>query len=416
LVDELGSELPVRFSLPWWRRLRGEASRFTVHALLPEGYPISVHKHYRQFTIWNFIHMATSSAVGVLSTQSLLYGLGLSSGSLPLSAALNWVIKDGLGQLGGVAIVAYLGARFDVHAKRYRFLGAVLLKASCLLELMVPLVPRHFIPLAAFANILKNVAWMATSATRAQIHRHLALKDNMGDLSGKTAAQNTLASLVGTAMGILCASSFSGIIPTEPLAIVIKYMFYFIPFSIISLLASYRSCQYAVSPRLTVARLEMLFAQLLPELFGTSTKPRKEILSQLHRYVLDPDTLCHRERFLGGNPSKIIGALGQIPLRVEPPLATPLEDESRSFWIKLEPSAVSIWFRNDASDAETLRGMFTVLLLRYYLGKQIAVDIARVEQIVEEVDGKVRITIINRGWDLNEMHLGRRRPILILRQ
>ena len=33
--------------------------------------------------------------------QALLYAIGLGAGAIPMAAALNWVIKDGLGQLGG---------------------------------------------------------------------------------------------------------------------------------------------------------------------------------------------------------------------------------------------------------------------------------------------------------------------------
>lgn len=43
-----------------------------------------------------------SSATGVLSTQALLYAMGLGAGAIPLAAALNWVIKDGVGQIGGI--------------------------------------------------------------------------------------------------------------------------------------------------------------------------------------------------------------------------------------------------------------------------------------------------------------------------
>ena len=38
----------------------------------------------------------------VLSTQALLYSVGLGAGAIPTAAAVNWVLKDGLGQLGGV--------------------------------------------------------------------------------------------------------------------------------------------------------------------------------------------------------------------------------------------------------------------------------------------------------------------------
>lgn len=32
--------------------------------------------------------------------------MGLGAGSIPMAAALNWVLKDGLGQLGGMAFTA----------------------------------------------------------------------------------------------------------------------------------------------------------------------------------------------------------------------------------------------------------------------------------------------------------------------
>lgn len=49
------------------------------------------------------------SANGVLSTQALLYAMGLGAGAIPLAAALNWIIKDGVGQIGGIVFARYVG-------------------------------------------------------------------------------------------------------------------------------------------------------------------------------------------------------------------------------------------------------------------------------------------------------------------
>ena len=61
-----------------------------------------------------------SSAGGVLSMQSLLCAIGIgASEALPLAATLNWVIKDGLGQLGGVifaSVVRWRSVQSLVHA------------------------------------------------------------------------------------------------------------------------------------------------------------------------------------------------------------------------------------------------------------------------------------------------------------
>lgn len=72
---------------------------------LPAGYPASVQPTFFTYCQWQFLHMATGSAAGVLSMQALLYAAGLGAGAVPLAAAINWVLKDGLGQLGGVLCV-----------------------------------------------------------------------------------------------------------------------------------------------------------------------------------------------------------------------------------------------------------------------------------------------------------------------
>lgn len=46
-----------------------------------------------------------------------LFAMGLGAGSIPLAATLNWVIKDGLGQLGGIAFSGLVNTRFDANPK-----------------------------------------------------------------------------------------------------------------------------------------------------------------------------------------------------------------------------------------------------------------------------------------------------------
>ena len=64
-------------------------------------------------------------------------------------------------------------------------------------------VRRHlFLLLASLANVGKNVSWLASSATRAQMHLSLTKHANIGDLTAKITSQSIAASLVGTAVGI----------------------------------------------------------------------------------------------------------------------------------------------------------------------------------------------------------------------
>ena len=69
---------------------------------MPKGYPHSVSSGYKTFMMGQMLSVTLSSAGGVLSMQALLSAIGIGSGSIPLAATLNWILKDGLGQLGGV--------------------------------------------------------------------------------------------------------------------------------------------------------------------------------------------------------------------------------------------------------------------------------------------------------------------------
>ena len=407
----------ARFTLQWLRVQPQIFKSAVRRVLLPAGYPDTVHVNYLPFAIWNGVQMVFSSAVGVLSTQSLLYGLGVGGGNiLALSATINWILKDGLGQLGGIAMVAYLGNRFDSQAKRYRFLSTWLLQGACLMELLVPMAPSRFLVWAALANMMKNVAWMASSATRAQIHRHLAKGDNLGDLSGRAAAQNILASLIGTGLGVTLSTVF-----LKGQLDMITSITIFLPLSLISLYATYKSCEYVVSPKLSLRRVEILFAQLLPELLGSKKiRVDESVMGQLERYIQSPDILSKREAFTGWTSRrevKQLGALGKVQLKFEPELTDArLVEGDRPYWIKVseDPATVSIWFNTSASDTELLKGIIAAQLWRYYIGSGVVANFEEIQKLTNELYGPLTTALAKRGWDLKDIHLGSRRPLFFL--
>jgi hypothetical protein len=179
-----------------------ELGRKLTSYLLPAGYPSTVAPAYARYAGWSFVAMAFSSAGGVLSMQSLLYAVGVGAGSVPLAAALNWVIKDGLGQLGGVLYAALVNTRFDSDPKRWRLVSALASDAATALEVCTPLFPGAFLPMAAVANIGKNVAWLSASATKAGLHQALAVGGNLADVTGKAGSQTIAASTLGTLLGV----------------------------------------------------------------------------------------------------------------------------------------------------------------------------------------------------------------------
>eukprot|EP00943_MAST-04B_sp_MAST-4B-sp1_P006366 g6366.t1 len=175
--------------------------RFIQH-LLPKDYKTSVPPSYIGYSKIYAVGALASSAAMVLSTQSLLYAIGLGAGAIPLSAAINWVLKDGLGQLGGVLFTSFVNNKFDSDPKRWRIVAALSVDCAMYLEALTPLVPVLFLPLAALANMCKSISWLAASATRAGIHLSFANKGNLADITGKAGSQGVVASTAGNFLGI----------------------------------------------------------------------------------------------------------------------------------------------------------------------------------------------------------------------
>eukprot|EP00041_Stephanoeca_diplocostata_P035177 m.1230351 g.1230351 ORF g.1230351 m.1230351 type:complete len:278 (-) comp24652_c1_seq51:4111-4944(-) len=139
------------------------ATEAVQNLFLPRGYPNSVSKHFAAYCKWQFASNALGTVTGVLSMQALLFAVGVGAGSVPLAATINWILKDGMGQLGGIVYGAYFADRFDVDPKRHRYLSTLALQASTLLEIVTPLVPQLFLPLASLSNVGKNISWLAGS-------------------------------------------------------------------------------------------------------------------------------------------------------------------------------------------------------------------------------------------------------------
>lgn len=186
----------------------------TIRHLLPSGYPSSVHSSYASYASYSFISSTVSTTTMVLSTQSLLLAVGVGQeAAAPISATLNWILKDGIGQFGGILFASKVSSStnsVDKDPKKWRMVSAIGMDIAVFMELMTPLFPSHFLMIASVANIWKNIAFLTASASRAKLHQCLATQskqsfkasDNLGDLTAKATSQSILASILGTCMGI----------------------------------------------------------------------------------------------------------------------------------------------------------------------------------------------------------------------
>mmetsp|Transcript_12 Transcript_12/g.12 ORF Transcript_12/g.12 Transcript_12/m.12 type:complete len:450 (+) Transcript_12:298-1647(+) len=205
----------------WYRLCHHRIKKNILNHFMPAGYPTTIDKGYSQFAISSFFASFSGTSLMILSTHSLLLAVGVgSSTSAPAAAALNWVMKDGVGQLGGILFASnigtghsLLGSSFDSDPKRWRMISAIMLDISIFLEVLSPLFPAFFLPIASFANVLKNISFLTGSATCASIHQALSREGNLADVTAKVASQRIVASILGTLIGIPLSSYAEGHVP-----------------------------------------------------------------------------------------------------------------------------------------------------------------------------------------------------------
>ncbi|GFQ01927.1 protein root UVB sensitive 4 [Phtheirospermum japonicum] len=217
--------------------------------------PRQVNGNYLEYVKWKFLHRVFSSALQVLATQAMFRAIGIGYyRSLPSAAALNWVLKDGLGRLSRCIYTATLASAFDTNLKRVRFATSVLFSLSIGLELLTPVFPNYFLLLATIANIAKQISLACYLATGSAVHRSFAIVDNLGEVSAKAQIQTVCFDNVG----LLLAATFNILLRNnQRLLAALPFVVYPI-FSAIDLFGIYQGLKHVHLQTLTKDRLESI--------------------------------------------------------------------------------------------------------------------------------------------------------------
>ncbi|XP_059598651.1 protein root UVB sensitive 4 isoform X2 [Vitis vinifera] len=168
--------------------------------------PQKVSGNYMDYVKWKFLHRVFSSALQVLATQAMFRAIGIGySRSLPSAAALNWVLKDGLGRLCRCIYTASLASAFDTNLK-------------------------------------------------SAVHRSFAIADNLGEVSAKAQIQmvcfDNLGLMLAAVLNILCKNN-------QRLLAGLPFVVYPI-FSAIDLFGIYQGLKHVHLQTLTKDRLEII--------------------------------------------------------------------------------------------------------------------------------------------------------------
>jgi hypothetical protein len=325
-----------------------------ISHFLPAKFPTSVAEGYGRFAGLSFCASVAGSAAMVLSTQTLLLAVGIvgqqQSASI-MAGALNWVLKDGIGQLGGVWFASYMGrstSQFDANPKYWRMMAAIALDIAAFLEICSPLLSAGWVlPMASIANVGKNIGFLTASASRAALHQSLALSGNLADVTAKAASQALGASLFGTAIGI----GLSPVLDDVP-----HFAMGFFCLSIVHQTCNYWSLKSVPLGHFNRHRLHLV----LDEYLSTGR-------------TLAPSEVAAREiflPFLSPGPSEKWLAIGSSIHDVGGPEAlASTAREDLPYVLIQHQGRWNVLFQQRAEAQDMLQGMFNVYCLRYNVDK-----------------------------------------------
>lgn len=250
-------------------------SRIVRVAFLPVGFPETVSTRYFKYIGYNMIQVTFISLSRVLSTQAMLLAVGLGQGSaLPLAAVMNWILKDGLGHLGSIVVGASINTKFDSDPKRYKFLSVFLGQGANLLGILSLARPGMFLLLTSLSSALSRVGTLAITSSRARIYANFSKAGNIGDLMRCSQAQSTLATLVGTAAGVILSPLVGADINT--------ILGVFVPVSILTHLYAYKAVSVIELRTINRQRLELIVDDWLKSGFIPSVRT----VAERERFVL----------------------------------------------------------------------------------------------------------------------------------
>ena len=308
---------------------------------LPVGYPSSVRDSYTRFIRLNMAQVVFISLSRVLSTQAMLLAVGLGQGgALPIAAVMNWLLKDGLGHVGSILVGTSINTKFDSDPKRYKFVSVSLGQLANLFGILSLARPGMFLALTSLSSALSRVGTLAFTSSRARIYENFSAAGNIGDLMRCSQAQSTLATILGTGIGIAVAPII-GFDVTSILGL-------FVPVSAATHWLAYKAVETIELRTLNIQRMELVTWTFLKE-----------------GRVLSPSDVSKKEKFVRNyKPS--------YRINVNPPISEDLlygaenaiaDLESKKYCI-IRPSdgiVVSLFIGVDATPEQAIKGLFEAI-------------------------------------------------------
>jgi hypothetical protein len=119
------------------------------------------------------------------------------------AVAIQWVLKDGFGEIGKLFFIQRFAGSFDSHPKLWKLFGEFSSLVGCVLQLSTILAPSSwFLPLASLGYAARSIHFSIWGATHMTFTRNFAKQGNVGDLVAKDDSQMSVAHLLGMLSGV----------------------------------------------------------------------------------------------------------------------------------------------------------------------------------------------------------------------
>ncbi|GJU61999.1 pentatricopeptide repeat-containing protein [Tanacetum coccineum] len=136
----------------------------------------------------------------------------IGKGAIPTAAAVNWVLKDGIGYLSKIFLSKF-GRHFDVNPKGWRLFADFLENAAFGMEIVTPAFPHLFVPIGAAAGAGRSAAALIQAATRSCFFAGFAAQRNFAEVIAKGEAQGMVSKSIGIMLGIALANCIQASTP-----------------------------------------------------------------------------------------------------------------------------------------------------------------------------------------------------------
>ncbi|KAJ3222468.1 hypothetical protein HK099_002274 [Clydaea vesicula] len=134
----------------------------------------------------------------------MLSSIGLSQSEATGGAvAIQWVLKDGFGEIGKLFFIQQFSKNFDSHPKTWKLVGEVSCLFGSTLQLITVLtLNNYFLIFASVGYAFRSIHFSIWGATHMTFTKNFSLTGNVADLVAKDDSQMSVAHLLGMLCGV----------------------------------------------------------------------------------------------------------------------------------------------------------------------------------------------------------------------